>query len=354
VRAAGSPVLQIEPASGERLWLVARHRDVLEGLGHPGIGHRRLEPASRLERLDARQLINLDPPEHTRLRGLVARAFTPRRVAGLEGRITAIVDGLLEAAAELGEVDGVADLAEPMPVAVIAELIGVPAADRRTFRAWSAAIMSGDAEARDAATLEFADYIDDLAARPGEGLIAALAAIPELEREDLVAMIQLLLIAGQETAVFVIANGLRALLEHPEQWRALCAQPGLAGAAVEEAIRFDGPVEIAPPRLTLEPVRLGVGTIPAGERVGLALLGANRDPEAFEDPDVFDIARRDLNRHLGFGHGIHFCLGAGLGRLEARVMFRRLAERLPGLRTAGAPEASGWIEPHSGRLPLLV
>jgi cytochrome P450 len=349
-------VPQIDPGTGERFWLVARHRDVLEGLMHPDIGHQlqRREPASRLERIDARQLINLDPPDHTRLRGLVSRAFTPRRVAGLEARITAIVDGLLEEAAERGALDGVADLAEPMPVAVIAELIGVPPADRPTFRGWSAAIMSGDPEARDAATLEFAAYIDELAARPGQGLISALAAIPELEHDDLVAMIQLLLIAGQETAVYVIVNGLRALLTHPDQWRALCDDPGLAAAAVEEIVRFDGPVEIAPPRFTFRPVRLGGGTIPPFEKVGLALLGANRDPEAFEQPDVFDIRRKDVNRQLGFGHGIHFCLGAGLGRLEGRIMFQRLAERLPTLRVARAPEASGWIEPHFGQLPLLV
>ncbi len=340
--------MQVDPASGERLWLVARHRDVREGLRHPALGHgvREPAPATRLERIDARQLISLDPPEHTRLRTLVSRAFTPRAVAALEPGIAAFVDGLIDAAP--AELDGVTGFAEPIPVAVIADLIGVPAADRGTFRAWSAAIMSGDPDARDAATLEFADYVDGLADRPGSGLIAELAGL--LDREDLIAMIQLLLIAGQETAVYVIANGLRALLTHREQWDALCADPSLAAAAVEEVVRFDGPVEIAPPRVALEPF----GAIPRGERVGLALLAANRDPDAFEQPDAFDIRRADVHRHLGFGHGIHFCLGAGLGRLEARVVFRRLAERLPALRLAEAGDASGWIEPHSGRLPLLV
>ncbi len=211
-------------------------------------------------------------------------------------------------------------------MAVIADLIGVPAEHRATFRAWSRAIMSGDPELRDAATREFAAYVDDLAARSGEGLIATLA--PVLDRDELVATIQLLLIAGQETAVYVIAHGLRALLGRPAQWLTLCDDPSLAGAAVEEVVRFDGPVEIAPPRFALRPV----GPIPRGDKVGLAVLGANRDPEVFEDPDVFDIRRNDVNRHLGFGHGIHYCLGAGLGRLEGRVVFRRLAERLPGLR----------------------
>ena len=364
MREAGEPVAQIDPATGERFWIVAAYRDVVAGLRHPDLGHEidRHRPAVRsanaIDRIGARQLISLDPPEHTRLRKLVNRAFTPRTVAGLEPRIEEMVDGLLTEASERGSIDGVGDLGEPMPVAVIAELIGVPRPDRAVFRAWSAAIMSGDPEARDAATLEFAAYVDALAAvraeAPEDDLISGLVALEGLDRDDLVAMVQLLLIAGQETAVYVIVNGLRALLTHPEQWRALCEDPGLAGAAVEEVVRFDGPVEIAPPRFTFNPVRLGGGTIPPFEKVGLALLGANRDPDAFEDPGVFDIRRRDVNRHVGFGYGIHFCLGAGLGRLEGRIMFRRLAERLPTLRLVDQPGRSGWIEPHHGQLPLQV
>jgi cytochrome P450 len=318
-------VPQIDPASGERMWIVARHADVLEGLHHPDLGHQleREPPASPLERLDRLQLINLDPPDHTRLRGLVSRAFTPRAVAELEPRIATLADRLID---DAPDEPNAAYFAEPVPVAVIADLIGVPPEDRGTFRAWSRAIMSGDPELRDAATLEFAIYIDDLAERPGDGLIAALA--PLLERDELIATIQLLLIAGQETAVYVIATGLRALLGHAAQWHALCEQPELAAAAVEEIVRFDGPVEIAPPRFALRPM----GPIPRGDKVGLSILGANRDPETFAEPDAFDIRRPDVNRHLGFGHGIHYCLGAGLGRLEARVVFRRLAERLPGLQ----------------------
>lgn len=298
---------------------------MLEGLHHPDLGHQAdaPPPATWIERLDRLQLINLDPPDHTRLRGLVSRAFTPRAVAALEPRIAALADRLIDEAPD--EVDA-EYFAEPVPVAVIAGLIGVPPEDRATFRAWSRAIMSGDPDLRDAATAEFATYVDGLAERAGEGLIAELA--PVLSRDELIATIQLLLIAGQETAVSVIAHGLRALVSHPAQWQALCEEPSLAAAAVEEVVRFDGPVEIAPPRFALRPV----GPIPQGEKVGLAVLGANRDPEAFEDPDAFDIRRTDVSRHLGFGHGIHYCLGAGLGRLEGRVVFRRLAERLPGLQ----------------------
>lgn len=283
----------------------------------------------------------------------MSRAFTPRAVAALEPRIVAIVDALIDEVR--GELDGVEHLGAPMPVAVIAELIGVPHDDRERFRSWSAAIMSGDE--RDAATLAFAAYVyalaDERTARPADDLISGLAAIDGLEREDLIAMVQLLLIAGQETAVYTIVNGLRGLLSHPAQWALLCADPGLAAAAVEEVLRFDGPVEIAPPRYTLRDVTLGGGTIPAFEQVGLAILGANRDPEVFTRPDAFDIRRGDVGRQLGFGHGIHYCLGAGLGRLEARVMFRRLAERLPALQLAEEPQ-DGWIAPHSGRLRLLA
>jgi cytochrome P450 len=356
VREAGAPVLQLDPVTGERLWLLARHRDVLAGLKHPAIGHQlhRDVPAGEISRLEARQLINLDPPDHTRLRGLVSRAFTPRTVASLEPQIVAIVDGLLADARRRGVVDGVADLGEPMPVAVIAHLIGVPAADRARFRAWSGAIMSG--WGREDAVLEFAAFVDALATRRravGEDdLISRLVALDELSRDDLVAMIQLLLIAGQETAVYVIVNGIRALLSHPDQWARLCADPGLAGDAVEEILRFDGPVEIAPPRFAFEPVRFGAGEIPAFEKVGLSVLGANRDPEVFDEPDVFDIRRADAGRHLAFGHGIHFCLGAALGRLEARIMFERLASQLPRLRFADVAPDGGWIAPHAGTLPL--
>jgi cytochrome P450 len=167
-------------------------------------------------------------------------------------------------------------------------------------------------------------------------------------------MVQLLLIAGQETAVYLIVNGIRALLAHPRQWDALRDDPSLAAAAVEEILRFDGPVEIVPPRFALEPVELGGGTIPAGERIGLSVLGANRDPEVFRDPDAFDIHRADAGHHVAFGHGIHYCLGAGLGRLEGRIMLERIAEQLPGLRLARDPGEHGWIAPHSGELPLTV
>jgi cytochrome P450 len=238
----------------------------------------------------------------------------------------------------------------------------VPEPDRRRFRAWSAAIMSGSPSEREAATLAFAAYIDELAAlrrsSPGHDLLSGLVALERdgdgVDRDDLVAMIQLPLIAGQETAVYLIVNGIRALLTHPDQWQAFRENPSLAAAAVEEILRFDGPVEILPPRFSFRRLRLGGGTIPAFEKVGLSPLGANRDPDVFHDPDVFDIRRTDAHRHIAFGHGIHFCLGAALGRLEGRIMFQRIAEQLPNLRLVSDPTELGWIQPHAGQLPLRV
>nr|WP_062331013.1 cytochrome P450 [Herbidospora sakaeratensis] len=361
VRAAGRPVPQIDPA-GDRFWVVARHADVLAGLQHPEIGHQPPGHApghGEAGRIAARQLISLDPPDHTRLRGLVSRAFTARTAALLEPWITEVADRLVARARELGSFDGVADLADPLPVNVIAQLVGVPEEDRPMFRAWSATIVSG-ADWDGTATLAFAAYVDDLAARrradPADDLLSGLVALEAegdaLDRDELVAMIQLLLIAGQETTVDVVVNGIRLLLTHPEQWRDLRDDPALAGAVVEETLRFRGPVEIVPPRFAFRDLDLAGGVIPANERVALSLWGANRDPEVFADPDVFDVHRTDASRHLAFGHGIHFCLGAALGRLEARIMLDRVARELGTLRLAA--DAGDDFRLHHGGLPLTL
>ncbi|GAA4964816.1 cytochrome P450 [Nonomuraea thailandensis] len=370
VRAAGRPVPQVDPA-GHRLWVVARHADVLDGLRHPAIGHEVLRHQapdvipehhrSEAARIAARQLIQLDPPDHTRLRGLVSTAFTARTIARLEPWIAGVADRLVARARGLGTFDGVADLVDPLPVNVIAQLVGIPEEDRARFREWSAIIVSA-ADHDAAATLAFAAYLDELAGRrravPEDDLLSELVALESqgdaLDRDELVAMVQLLLIAGQETTVDVLVNGIRLLLTHPEQWQALLADPSLASAAVEETLRFRGPVEIVPPRFTFREVDIAGGTIPAFERVGLSLWGANRDPSVFSDPDVFDLHRPDVHRHLAFGHGTHFCLGASLGRLEARIMFERIARELPRLRLAVEPEELDGFRLHQGSLPLRI
>ncbi|WP_157987526.1 cytochrome P450 [Jiangella endophytica] len=370
VRAAGGPVPQYDPA-GNRFWIVARHADVLEGLQHPDIGHevhRHQEPdlspspypPSETERISSRQLIALDPPDHTRLRRLVSTAFTARTVARLEGWIAGVAADLVAHVRRLGRFDAVTDLADPLPVNVIAQLVGVPDEDRARFRDWSATIVSAS-DYDGSATLAFAAYIDELAARrraePRDDLLSGLVALEAdgdaLDRDELVAMVQLLLIAGQETTVDVITNALRLLLTHPEQWRDLRGDPSLASAVVEETLRYRGPVEIVPPRFTFRELDLAGGTIPAFERVGLSLWGANRDPEVFSHPDAFDVHRTDVAGHIAFGYGSHFCLGASLGRLEARLMLEAVARELPDLRLAdGAPDDVRLH--HGGALPLTV
>lgn len=370
VREAGRPVPQIDPA-GNRFWVVARHADVLEGLHHPAIGHevdrhrpgggRRREVLDEVERIQSRQLIDLDPPDHTRLRRLVSTAFTARTVARLEPWISDLADRIVARAARRTSVDGVTDLADPLPVNVIAELVGIPEADRAQFRAWSAAIVSASPEGP-VATLEFAAYIDRLAARrrtdPKDDLVSELVALERtgdaLDRDELVAMIQLLLIAGQETAVDLIVNGVRLLLAHPAQWHAVRDDPTLASAAVEETLRYRGSVEVVPPRFTFQDVELAGGAIPPYERIALSLWGANRDPAVFERPDEFDIFRPDVRHHLAFGHGHHFCLGASLGRLEGRIMLERIATQLPNLRLAADPAELDAFRLHHGSLPLQL
>ncbi|MER7442482.1 cytochrome P450 family protein [Micromonospora avicenniae] len=371
VRAAGRPVLQVDPA-GNRLWVVAGHADVSAALRHPAIGHEvhrhcpvTHQPALNLQdevaRIEARQLINLDPPDHTRLRGLVSGGFTARTVARLEPWITALADRLVANARRLGRIDGVADLADPVPVNVIAELVGVPEPDRWQFRAWSAAIVSASPDGP-AATVEFAAYLDDLAARrradPADDLMSELVALEDqaerLDRDELVALVQLLLIAGQETTVDLIVNGIRLLLTHPPQWQALREEPALAAAVVEETLRFRGPVEIVPPRFAFRDIEIGGGRIPAYDRVGLSLWGANRDPTVFDRPHEFDIHRADVRKHIAFGYGIHFCLGAHLARLESRIMFERIAQQLPDLRLAVDPRDVDAFRLHRNELPLQV
>jgi len=370
VRAAEGPVPQIDPNSGRRFWVVARHADVRAGLHHPDIGHEicRHRPvggappsSGAADRLDARQLICLDPPDHTRLRGLVNAAFTARTVARLESRIEAVVDRLVATVHKRGVIDGVRELAHPLPVKVIADLIGIPAADRDRFRGWSATMIAGGPEWGPAA-VEFAAYLDELAARrradPAEDLLSDLVAVQldgdRLDRDDLVATIQLLLVAGQETTADLVANGILALLTHPEQWQLLKDEPSLAAAAVEEIARYDGPVEIAPPRYAFRDIALAGGVVPAFDVVALSILGANRDPEVFADPDVFDLTRSDVKGHLAFGHGIHFCLGAQLARLQGRIVFEKIAQQLPDLRLLADPRHLRGINPRLTCLPLAA
>ncbi|MFI5571920.1 cytochrome P450 [Streptomyces sp. NPDC051740] len=299
-------------------------------------------------------MLRADPPDHTRLRKLVAREFTTRRVEELAPRIQETTDTLLDRmlAAPGGRVDLVEALSFPLPISVICELLGVPDLDRESFRAWSNdALGAADPELRQAAAKSMAHYLVELVGRkrqqPGDDLMSGLIHNSEddgdrLSHEELLGMAWLLLVAGHETTVNLISNAVLALLTHSEQLAALRADPSLVDAAVEEALRYEGPLETPTFRFTTEPVTIGDTVIPGGgELVLVAMADANRDPERFPEPDRFDILR-DARGHVAFGHGIHHCLGAPLARLEARIALRTLLERCPDLALDVHPAAITW------------
>ena len=296
----------------------------------------------------ARDMLFQDPPDHTRLRALVSRAFTPRVVEVMRPHIQEIVDGLLDRVDGARAMDVIEDLAYPLPVTVICEMLGVPAADQDIFKTWStdiarsldAAVLPADSDAiprgRDA-RLGLADYFRSLIATRRKDakpdLLSALIAAEEegnkLSEGELVSTCMLLLIAGHETTVNLIGNGLLALLQHPDQLRALRDDPGLIQTGVEELLRFDGPVQRTG-RMTTAEVEIGDKRIPRDSVVVSVIGAANRDPKQFADPDRLDVSRKD-NRHIAFGFGIHFCLGAPLARLEGQIALGTLLRRMPKL-----------------------
>ncbi|TAK13107.1 MAG: cytochrome P450 [Anaerolineae bacterium] len=304
------------------------------------------EPFTRLNR---HSMFDMEPPEHTRLRSLVHQAFTPRRVENLRAAVGALCSELLDAAAAMGGMDVIEDFAVPLPVAVIAELLGVPRGEYANLRRWSEAIVAmyeldptpETARQAVAAAQEFSDFLRRLAALrrkdPQDDLFSALALLNEeghtLSEDELVATCVLLLNAGHEATVNVIGNGLWALLRHPEQMAALRNDPTLLPGAVEELLRWDTPLQLFR-RWVLQDMDIHGIRLRPGDRVGLLLGAANRDPAVFARPDAIDI-RRGASPHLAFGAGIHYCLGAPLARLELNLAFAALLGRFSGLRLAG-------------------
>jgi unspecific monooxygenase len=297
-----------------------------------------------------RPFLMLDPPDHTRLRGLVSKAFTVRTVENLRPRIQHLVDELIDAVAPMGAMDVVEDFAYPLPVIIICELLGVPPSDHERFKGWSRDLARGldpdfiqPAEAlerRFETLLTFHEYFRELIARrrsdPGDDVLTGLVHAEErgdtLTEDELLGTCTLLLVAGHETTVNLIANGVLALLRHRDQLERLAADPALIKSSVEEILRFDPPVQFDG-RVALTDIEIGGITVEQGEQPMLVLAAANRDPAEFADPESFDIGRSD-NRHLSFGYGLHFCLGAPLARLEGQLALGTLVRRLPAMDLA--------------------
>ncbi|HYO66665.1 MAG TPA: cytochrome P450 [Archangium sp.] len=325
------------------------------------------EEVLRYFRVD-NNLISSDPPQHTCLRTLVSRAFTPRRVAGLEPRLRELTRGLLDTLLSREEFDFMADLATPLPITVIAELLGIEPEHRQDFKRWSDAILLAVSySAQDKRPLgpsirELQAYLEAAIERrrhePHDDLIGALVEASEAEGGllstlELIDFVRLLLIAGNETSTHLLGNGMVALLQHPSEWERLVADPSLLPNAIEEMLRYEGPA-LSVLRVTTQDTELAGHPIPKGSRLMLSLAAANRDPRRFPDPDRFDITR-DPQGHLAFGHGVHFCLGAPLARLEARVAFEELLRRVR--RVSFAPGQEGhiaWSETFIVRGPLSL
>lgn len=354
---AEAPVFQTVLPMGEPAWLITRYDDAVAVLKDERFAKDRTNAMtpSQLARqpwfrkvLPAlqRQLLSSDPPKHTRLRALVSKAFTPRLVEEMRERIQGIIDELLLPIETRSELDVVTDFALPLPTIVIAEMLGVPVAHRHRFHRWSNALLAASHSSWRMLVavpnaLLFMRYLRGLIKRrrlePRDDLVSSLVRAEEagdrLSEDELVAMVLLLLVAGHETTVNLISSGLLALLEHPAEMEKLRRDPSLIKPAIEELLRFTSPVDLATERYAREDVTLRGVTIPRGALVHVALASANRDEQVFANADTLDITR-EPNRHLAFGLGTHFCLGAPLARLEGQLALVTLLQRLPDLRLA--------------------
>jgi cytochrome P450 len=364
--------------NGLPAWLVTRFEEVRQALTDPRLsnnprfrrGGHATWPAPGPDSPLSRHMLMTDPPEHTRLRRLVSKAFTLRRVEALRPQVQQITDGLLAAILPRGQADLIDDFALPLPRTVISQLLGIPEGDRDDLFGWLGLTLSADPTVLAQVPKAFENigsYLHGLVERrsrerstdaESDDLVSALVAVRDegqrLETDEVVSMALLLVIAGHETTVNLIGNGTLTLLRHPDQLAALRADPGRLPGAVEEILRYETPVEVNQPRFAREEVRIGDAVIAPGEAVLLGLGSGNRDGARYPDADRFDIRREP--GHLAFGHGVHFCLGAPLARLEGQIAFRELLDRCQDLALAVEESELRWrMNPHiRGPLHLPV
>ena len=336
------------PGSGDA-WLVVTREGVRSALTDPRLRNDIRHSATWETdggHAVGRNMLQSDPPHHTRLRNLVAGRFTPGRIAALRPGIEAVARGLLARPPLPDTADLVSAYALPLPVTVICDLLGVPVTDRADFHTWSNELVVPTDEATAAASsAALAGYLTGLIAEkartPDGTLLAALATDARTDAQEVLGMAFLLLVAGHETTGDLISATVHSLLTHPDQLALLRADPALTGAAIEESLRFNSPVHSGAFRFAAEPLELAGTRVAAGDAVLVSLAAASRDPLAFPDPDRFDLTRSPKG-HLAFGHGIHHCLGAPLARTEAAVALRLLLDRYPGLALAADPAALTW------------
>jgi cytochrome P450 len=370
------PVHRATLPNGMPVWLVVGYDEVTATLNDNNLSTAAMLEAGGLDggtlspdMRDAllRSLTNSDPPDHTRLRRLVSKAFTARRVEAMRPWISRLTDELIDGFAQHDQVDLMAAFAEPLPILVITELLGIPEVDRPRVRAWSRTIMSGfglpDFPVQDAT--EFVEYLRGLIAQrrddPDEGMISALIRARDesdaLRADELSSTIFLMILAGHDTTLSLIGNGVYLLMQQPDRAAQLRENPSLLPAAIEEFLRLESPVPVANFRAAVNSFDVGGTHIAAGDLVVISLQAANRDDTQFSDPSRFDAARTK-GRHLAFGHGIHFCLGAPLARLEGELAIGTLLKRFPDLRLAVPAAELTWSQTpfihRLDKLPLLL
>ncbi|MFC9814738.1 cytochrome P450 [Streptomyces virginiae] len=364
-----SPVHRAKLPSGVEAWLVTRYADARQALADQRLSK---NPAHHAEPAHAKgktgipgerkaelmtHLLNIDPPDHTRLRRLVSKAFTPRRVAEFAPRVQALTDHLIDGFAGRGEADLIHEFAFPLPIYAICEMLGVPREDQDDFRDWAGMMIRHGGGPRGGvarSVKQMRTYLGELIHRKrddlGDDLISDLIRASDhgdhLTEGEATAMAFILLFAGFETTVNLIGNGVHSLFMNPDQRERLqnslaAGESGLLATGVEELLRYDGPVELATWRFATEPLTLGGERVETGDPVLVVLAAADRDPERFAEPDTLDLSRAD-NQHLGYGHGIHYCLGAPLARLEGQTALATLLTRLPDLELSVPPQDLRW------------